>query len=118
MCKASALKKVFFMSEELLPKDADDGHLRLEMFFHPGHGKEALFITHPDGRMMELVAFTEPRRSWFVDSEVCSNGRIYMTAPVDPTFLALHHLRKHCAQSKILSFAFDGILYYCILENL
>ncbi|XP_039500252.1 ribonuclease H2 subunit B [Drosophila santomea] len=98
MSKASALKKVLFMSQELLPKDADDGHLRLERFFHPGHGKEALFMTHPDGRIMELVEYTEPRRSWLVNSEVCSNGRIYMTAPVDSTLLALHHLRKHCAQ--------------------
>ncbi|EDV47174.1 ribonuclease H2 subunit B [Drosophila erecta] len=98
MSKASALKKVLFMSQELLPKDADDGHLRLERFFHPGHGKEALFMTHPDGRIMEFVEYAEPRRSWLVNSEVCSNGRIYMTTPVDPTLLALYHLRKHCAQ--------------------
>ncbi|EDW48783.1 GM17626 [Drosophila sechellia] len=76
MFKASALKKVFFMSQELLPKDADDGHLRLELFFHPGHGKEALFITHPDGRMMELVAFGgNPVAVGFVDSEVCPTAR-------------------------------------------
>ncbi|XP_016935097.2 ribonuclease H2 subunit B [Drosophila suzukii] len=95
---AAALKKVLFVSEELLPKDGDDGRLRLERFFHPGQGKEALFVTHPDGQMMELLEYAEPRRSWLVNSEVCSNGRIYMTTPVDPTLLALHHLRKHCAQ--------------------
>ncbi|XP_017086533.1 ribonuclease H2 subunit B isoform X2 [Drosophila eugracilis] len=96
--KAAALKKVFFVSKEMLPKDADDRRLRLERFFHPGLGKEAMFMTHPDGKMMELVEYAEPRRSWLVNSEVCSNGRIYMTTPVDPTLLALHHLRKHCGQ--------------------
>ncbi|XP_017016030.2 ribonuclease H2 subunit B [Drosophila takahashii] len=95
---AASLKKVMFLSQELLPKDADEGRLRLERFFHPGQGKEALFVTHPDGQMMELLEYAEPRRSWLVNSEVCSNGRIYMTTPVDPTLLALHHLRKHCAQ--------------------
>ncbi|KAH8367631.1 hypothetical protein KR084_000474 [Drosophila pseudotakahashii] len=95
---AASLKKVLFLSQELLPKDADDRRLRLERFFHPGQGKEALFVTHPDGQMMELLEYAEPRRSWLVNSEVCSNGRIYMTTPVDPTLLALHHLRKHCAQ--------------------
>ncbi|XP_017055821.1 ribonuclease H2 subunit B [Drosophila ficusphila] len=94
----TALKKVLFVSKELLPNDSDDNRLRLERFFHPGQGKDAMFVTRPDGQMMELLEYAEPRRSWLVNSEVCSNGRIYMTSPTDPTLLALHHLRKHCGQ--------------------
>ncbi|KAH8265796.1 hypothetical protein KR038_001842 [Drosophila bunnanda] len=95
---ATTMKKVLFVSQKLLPKDADDRRLQLERFFHPGQGKDALFVTHPDGQIMELLEYTEPRRSWLVNSEVCSNGRIYMTTTLDPTLLGIHHLRKHCAQ--------------------
>ncbi|EDV38308.1 uncharacterized protein Dana_GF21810 [Drosophila ananassae] len=95
---ATALKKVLFVAEKALPQDKDEQKLRLERFFHPGQNKEALFMTHDNVQIMELLEYAEPRRSWLVNSEVCSNGKIYMTAPLDPTLLAVHHLRKHCGQ--------------------
>lgn len=104
---ATAVKKVLFVSQKLMPKDANDRRLQLERFFHPGQGKDALFVTHPDGQIMELLEYTEPRRSWLVCSEVCSNGRIYMTTPLDPTLLGIHHLRKHCAQSGFTNNSLD-----------
>ncbi|XP_022228420.1 ribonuclease H2 subunit B [Drosophila obscura] len=93
---ATALKKVLYISEKLLPDD--DQRLRLDSFYHPGKGKDALFVTHPNGQIMELLEYAEPRRSWLINSEICSNGRVYMTMPLDATLLAIHHLRKHCAQ--------------------
>ncbi|SPP86507.1 ribonuclease H2 subunit B [Drosophila guanche] len=92
----TALKKVLYISEKLLSDD--DQRLRLDRFYHPGQGKDALFVTHPDGQIMELLEYAEPRRSWLIHSEICSNGRVYMTMPLDATLLALHHLRKHCTQ--------------------
>ncbi|KAH8356898.1 hypothetical protein KR200_010641 [Drosophila serrata] len=115
---ATAMKKVLFVSQKLLPKDADNRKLQLERFFHPGQGKDALFVTHPDGQIMELLEYAEPRRSWLVNSEVCSNGRIYMTTPLDPTLLGIHHLRKHCAQSEFAITELNVLLYVFIIFHL
>ncbi|XP_030387125.1 ribonuclease H2 subunit B [Scaptodrosophila lebanonensis] len=97
-----APKKVFYISENLINNvEGEEELLHLERFFHPGKGRDALFVTleqEKGNHIMELVEYSEPRRSWLIDSEVCSNGRIYMTTPVDTTFLALHYLRKYCAQ--------------------
>ncbi|XP_075165211.1 ribonuclease H2 subunit B [Haematobia irritans] len=97
---ASALRKIFYISEDML----EDGtqKLNLEYFYHPGKGKKALFITKDDTTIMEVMEYSEPRRSWLINSEICSNGHIYMTTPIDVTFLALHHLHKHC-QSRAIS---------------
>ncbi|KAH8416111.1 hypothetical protein KR222_008349 [Zaprionus bogoriensis] len=92
-----AQKKVFYVCEKLLQADGEQ-QLRLERFHHPGKGQPALFITLEDRHIMELLEFSEPRRSWLLNSEVCSNGRTYLTTPIDATLLALHHLRKHCSQ--------------------
>lgn len=80
--------------------------LNLERFYHPGKGKPALFLTKENKHIMEILEFAEPRRSWLIDSEVCSNGRIYLTTPIDATFLALHHFRNHCLQRAL---ALDSI---------
>ncbi|XP_037950864.1 ribonuclease H2 subunit B-like [Teleopsis dalmanni] len=94
--KASSIRKVFYIAESLL--ENADNELRLERFFHPGKGTTALFITCSNKIIMEVLQFSEPRRSWLIDSNVCSNGRIYVTTPIDVTFLAIHHIRKHCTQ--------------------
>ncbi|XP_013104775.1 ribonuclease H2 subunit B-like [Stomoxys calcitrans] len=96
---ASALRKIFYISQDML----EDGtqKLNLEQFYHAGKGKKALFMTKNDNIIMEVVEYSEPRRSWLINSEVCSNGHIYITTPIDVTFLALHHLRKHCSTRAI-----------------
>ncbi|KAL7737534.1 hypothetical protein ACLKA6_007659 [Drosophila palustris] len=93
-----AAKKVFYISDNLLHADGEQ-RMCLERFYHPGKGRPALFVTRQDSStLMELLEYAEPRRSWLLNSEVCSNGRIYMTTPIDATLLALHHLRKHCSK--------------------
>ncbi|XP_023165203.1 ribonuclease H2 subunit B [Drosophila hydei] len=94
--KVCSIKKVFYISEKLLNIEGDQ-RMCLERFYHPGKGQPALFITQ-DREVMEVLEYAEPRRSWLLNNEVCSNGRTYMTTPIDPTFLALYHLRKHCTQ--------------------
>lgn len=94
-----AQKKVFYISEKLLQaRSSDEQRMRLERFHHPGKGQSALFITLQDSHIMEILEFSEPRRSWLLNSEICSNGRTYLTTPIDATLLALHHLRKNCSQ--------------------
>ncbi|KAM7342531.1 ribonuclease H2 subunit B [Cochliomyia hominivorax] len=99
-----ALRKIFYISQHML-QDATE-KLNLERFYHPGKGKFALFITKENKLIMEILEFSEPRRSWLINSEVCSNGHIYVTTPIDVTFLALHHLRKHCQKRAL---ALDSI---------
>lgn len=99
-----ALRKIFYISQHMLQDDTEK--LNLERFYHPGKGKMALFITKDEKHIMEILEFAEPRRSWLIDSDVCSNGHIYLTTPIDVTFLALHHLRKHCMKRAL---ALDSI---------
>lgn len=99
MAKAQAFRKVFFIPESWLKEENGNITLKLEKFYHPGKGKPALFITNEDNKqIMEVLEFAEPRRSWLINSDVCSNGKIYLTTEIDVTFLALHHLRKYCSQ--------------------
>ncbi|XP_065367491.1 ribonuclease H2 subunit B [Calliphora vicina] len=100
----SALRKIFYISQHMLQDETEK--LNLERFYHPGKGKSALFITKDNKHIMEVLEFAEPRRSWLIDSEVCSNGHVYFTTPIDVTFLALHHLRKHCLKRAL---ALDSI---------
>lgn len=100
----AALRKIFYISEDLLKDNIEK--LSFERFYHPGKGKPALFLTKSDTCIMEILEFAEPRRSWLIDSEVCSNGHIYMTTPIDVTFLALHSLRKYCMKNAL---ALDSI---------
>lgn len=94
--KAPALYKVMFISKELL--EDSENELTLEYFYHPGKGKPSLFITKSDTELMEVKEFAEPRRCWLINDDVCSDGRIFMTTPIDITLLALHHIRLHCSQ--------------------
>ncbi|XP_054738294.1 ribonuclease H2 subunit B [Anastrepha obliqua] len=96
---APALRKVFFVSKQLLQDPENE--LTLEYFYHPGKGKPALFITKGNSQLMEVIEFAEQRRCWLINDYVCSDGRIYMTTPIDITLLALHHLRAHCTQKAL-----------------
>lgn len=54
-----------------------------------------MFVKSNDD-IYELFQFSEKHRSWFLDSTVCSNGKIYMTSQIDPLFIFLQYLEKHC----------------------
>ncbi|CAD7015470.1 unnamed protein product [Ceratitis capitata] len=97
--KAPALRKVMFISDELLQDEENE--LTLEYFYHPGKGKPVLFITKGNTELMEVIEFAEQRRCWLINNDVCSDGRIFMTTPIDITLLALHHLRLHCTEKAL-----------------
>lgn len=42
------------------------------------------------------MQFCEPKRSWFIDQTICSNGKLYLTTLVDPLFLILPYLYNQC----------------------
>lgn len=56
-----------------------------------------MFVKSHDGTAVyELLQFNEKHRSWFLDETVCSNGKIYATSRVDPLFVFIQFLEKHC----------------------
>lgn len=97
--KVAAVHKVFYISKQMLEDPVNE--LTLEYFHHPGKGKPTLFMTKGNTEIMEVIEFAEQRRCWLINNNVCSDGRIYMTTPIDVTLLALHHLRLHCTQKAL-----------------
>lgn len=54
-----------------------------------------MFITS-DCSIYELLQFNEKCRSWFINDTVSSNGKIYLTSRIDPLFIFIQYLEKHC----------------------
>ncbi|KAJ9588628.1 hypothetical protein L9F63_028069, partial [Diploptera punctata] len=62
---------------------------------HPQSGAPAMFLFSPgDGMVQEVLTFSENRRSWFIEESVKSDGKMHLSTPIDPIFLALPYLRK------------------------
>jgi len=62
---------------------------------HPQSGATAMFLFSPgDGIVQEVLTFSENRRSWFIEESVKSDGKMHLSTPIDPIFLALPYLRK------------------------
>lgn len=54
-----------------------------------------MFVFSPGDLMVqEVLAFDENRRSWFIDDNVKSDGKMHLSTPIDPIFLVLPYLRK------------------------
>lgn len=58
--------------------------------------KTSMFVKSHDGAIYELFQFNESSRSWFLNSTVCSNGKIYLTTQIDPLFIFIQYLQEHC----------------------
>lgn len=62
---------------------------------HPQTGAPAMFLFSPgDGIVQEVLTFSENKRSWFIEDTVKSDGKMHLSTPIDPLFLALPYLRK------------------------
>lgn len=55
---------------------------------HPGTNKKSLFIFNKQNEIQEVMTFGEPKRSWFINDSVTSNGNLYLSSPIDPLFLS------------------------------
>jgi len=76
-------------------KDASTNNVKIVKLRHPKSDKEGSFlINSSNNKMFELFTFEEEHRSWFIGSKVVSDGRIFLTTPVNPVFLALPYLAK------------------------
>lgn len=61
---------------------------------HPASNKPTVFVFSPGNRIVqEVLIFDENKRSWFIDDNVKSDGKLYLSTPIDPIFLVLPYLR-------------------------
>lgn len=69
---------------------------------HPATNDSSLFFFSPSNdAVQEINSFLEKKRSWFIDDSVISNGQIHISTPIDPIFLVLPYLKKHCSNQAV-----------------
>ncbi|XP_037773939.1 ribonuclease H2 subunit B-like [Penaeus monodon] len=84
-------QSVMFM-EDTLFSSADIQVIKLK---HPRTLNSAMFIYDKKGKQLfELVAFDEEYRSWLIGETVQSDGKLYITTPVDISYLILPYLMQ------------------------
>ncbi|XP_066588481.1 ribonuclease H2 subunit B isoform X2 [Prorops nasuta] len=84
---------VFLMKDGL---ESTDGTLpEIVKLRHPASNLPAMFVFSPkDLTVQEVITFDENKRSWFIDENVKSDGKMHLSTPIDPIFLILPYLRK------------------------
>ncbi|XP_032776841.2 ribonuclease H2 subunit B isoform X1 [Daphnia magna] len=62
---------------------------------NPKTGSGTLYaFSHNYTKIYEINQFDEPKRSWFIDNSVQSDGSLFLTTSIDPLFLILPYLYK------------------------
>ncbi|XP_076663341.1 ribonuclease H2 subunit B isoform X1 [Andrena cerasifolii] len=62
---------------------------------HPATNQAAMFVFSPGNfTVQEVLTFDENKRSWFIDDNVKSDGKMHLSTPIDPIFLVLPYLRQ------------------------
>lgn len=73
----------------------DSGQPEVVKLRHPASNKPAIFVFSPGNlTVQEVLIFDEGKRSWFIDDNVKSDGKLHLSTPIDPIFLILPYLRK------------------------
>lgn len=78
-------------------EDSQDrgGQSEIVRLRHPASDKPAVFVFGPGNiTVQEVLIFDEKKRSWFIDNNVKSDGKLHLSTPIDPIFLVLPYLRK------------------------
>ncbi|KDQ27721.1 hypothetical protein PLEOSDRAFT_1065053 [Pleurotus ostreatus PC15] len=81
-----------------IPSNSGDEHFAFFRLPHPRTGSPSMFLPYAarvgTSSLLEVQAVEPPNpRSWFIDQEVLSDGRLIMMTPIDPTFLLLWVLK-------------------------
>lgn len=75
--------------------NADGGLPNVVKLRHPASNQPAMFVFGPGNlTVQEVLTFDENKRSWFIDDNVKSDGKMHLSTPIDPIFLILPYLRK------------------------
>lgn len=51
--------------------------------------------------LSEVIEFNEPNRCFFLNDDLCINGKIYFTTPVDPLFMLIYVIHNKCQKQAI-----------------
>jgi len=79
--------------ESLYQAESNDIHI--VKLRHPKTFKGCQFLVNKSKNLLfELMNFEEEHRSWFIGSKVNSDGRIILSSPVNPVFLALPYISQ------------------------
>lgn len=93
-CHPSASTWVFLMKEDSA-KNRSGGQSESVKLRHPASDKPAIFVFGAGNlTVQEVLIFDEKKRSWFIDDNVKSDGKLHLSTPIDPIFLVLPYLRK------------------------
>ncbi|CAL7935081.1 unnamed protein product [Xylocopa violacea] len=85
---------VFLMKGDSLD-NTDGGVPDVIKLRHPASNQPAMFVFSPGNlTVQEVLTFDENKRSWFIDDNVKSDGKLHLSTPFDPIFLILPYLRK------------------------
>ncbi|XP_044021156.1 ribonuclease H2 subunit B [Aphidius gifuensis] len=85
---------VFLMKGDGLDGN-DGGKPDVVKLKHPASGQSAMFVfSTGDLTVQEVLTFDENKRSWFIDDNVKSDGKMHLSTPIDPIFLVLPYLRN------------------------
>ncbi|XP_060811754.1 ribonuclease H2 subunit B [Bombus pascuorum] len=85
---------VFLMKGDSL-NNTDGGVPDVIKLRHPATNQPAMFVFSPGNvTVQEVLTFDENKRSWFIDDNVKSDGKLHLSTPIDPIFLILPYLRK------------------------
>ncbi|KAL6434230.1 hypothetical protein ACFW04_005980 [Cataglyphis niger] len=93
-CHSSTNTWVFLMKRDSLDS-SNVAQSEIVKLRHPASNKPTVFIFSPGNlTVQEVLIFDETKRSWFIDNNVKSDGKLYLSTPIDPIFLVLPYLRK------------------------
>lgn len=85
---------VFLMKGDSLD-NADNGTPDVVKLRHPALNQPTMFVFSPGNlTVQEVLTFDENKRSWFIDDNVKSDGKLHLSTPIDPMFLILPYLRQ------------------------
>ncbi|XP_014213353.1 ribonuclease H2 subunit B [Copidosoma floridanum] len=85
---------IFLMKGDSL-ESTEGVHPDMVKLRHPASNQTAMFVfSSGDATIQEVMTFDENKRSWFIDDNVRSDGKMHLSTPIDPIFLVLPYLRK------------------------
>ena len=90
------------MKKEENDNQSTENSFKIISLKNPATKKSAKYMIRSEPKeIYELMCFSDPLRSWFINESVCSNGKIYVPTKIDPLFLIIPHFEKNCSDKAI-----------------
>ncbi|XP_055375634.1 uncharacterized protein LOC129608265 [Condylostylus longicornis] len=94
--------KVFLIHRDLFEGPEDLAEIEFLKLRNPGTEKLSYYaLDSAHKQFYQLMQFNQPNRSFFIDDFVSSDGKVYITQPLDIKFLFLYYIRKYASNKAI-----------------